>query len=328
MSHELDITDGIASFATAKIDAWHVLGQTLEDTFTAEEAMEHAHLGGWDVRKIPVFAKEPGSDAIEIPNRKAVARTNPINKATEVFTTVSDAYTIIQNEEHAEFLNTLVDESGAHFETAGALYGGRQVFITMKLPGHMLIGGKDQVDTYIAAINSHDGSKSFTLMATPVRIVCANTLQMAFGDHSHIYRVRHTSGATQHVQEARQALDLTFDYLEDFQIAADQLINTTLTDVRFEEILRAEFAIKDEDARPSTIARAEGKIEDILSLFAEANTHEGVRNTAWAGLNAMTEWWDHFSPVRGDDKLATRSLNAVFDVTFKNRALDLMMATV
>ena len=36
-------------------------------------------------------------------------------------------------------LDTITDESGAHFETAGALFGGRQVFVTMKLPKTMVL---------------------------------------------------------------------------------------------------------------------------------------------------------------------------------------------
>lgn len=329
MSHEIDINDGVASFVSAKEDAWHTLGETRPDTFTAEEAMEYGHLGGWDVRKLPIYAAEPGKEALLVPDKMVTARTNPITKGTDLFGVVGKDYTIIQNEAHADFLNTLVDESGAHFETAGALYGGKQVFITMKLPGHMLIGGKDQVDTYIAAINSHDGSRSFTLMATPVRIVCANTLNMAFGNKSHLFRIRHTSGATQHVAAARHALDLTFNYLDKFQEQASQLINTTLTDIEFEEIIRAEFEVPDDaDVAPAAITRSENKINEILALFAHANTQEGIRNTSWAGLNAMTEWYDHFAPVRGSAKDKARALNAVFDTTFKNRALDLMMATV
>lgn len=46
MAHELDITDGTASFASAKQDAWHRLGTVLEDVMTAQEALDAAHLSG------------------------------------------------------------------------------------------------------------------------------------------------------------------------------------------------------------------------------------------------------------------------------------------
>ena len=36
-----------------------------------------------------------------------------------------------QNEACAELLDLLIDASGAHFETAGSLRGGRRVFVTL-----------------------------------------------------------------------------------------------------------------------------------------------------------------------------------------------------
>jgi phage/plasmid-like protein (TIGR03299 family) len=327
MSHELDTTDGITSFVSANgIDAWHMLGQTREGALTAEEIMEHGYLANWNVRRIPVYAVENGQ-TIEIEGRSAIVRDNPVNKKVEALGVVGPLYHVVQNEEHAEFLNTLVEESGAHFETAGSLYGGRQVFITMKLPGHMLIGGVDKVDTYIAALNAHDGSKAFTLMATPVRIVCANTLNMAFGNRSHILSRRHTSGVLKAVEKAREALELTFDYLDVFQEEANQLIDTTMTQVQFEEIILSAFG-PDEDASQATITRSQNKMDKMVELFTDAGTQKEIRGTAWAGLNAITEWYDHFSTVRGDEPEVSRALNAALDPTSKNKALALIREAV
>ena len=40
MAHELDITDGHVSFANARSDAWHRLGQSVGHTMTAWEALD------------------------------------------------------------------------------------------------------------------------------------------------------------------------------------------------------------------------------------------------------------------------------------------------
>lgn len=328
MSHELDITDGIASYVGAHKDAWHMLGETLDHEFTAEEAMENSHLGGWNVRKSPMYTVVEGKQ-VPVPGRVATVRDNPIRKGQiDVLGDVGESYQIIQNEAHAEFLNTLVDESGAHFNTAGALYGGSQVFITMKLPGHINVGGVDPVENYLAMINSHDGSLSLTGMITPVRIVCANTLNLAYRQHSSIFRIRHTSGAEKIlVQRAREALDITFDYLDEFQKDAEKLIQTSLTQKQFEEIIEAEFGAP-EDAGAATVTRADKRVAEITELFADAQTQEGIRDTAWAGFNALTEWADHYSPTRGDDRDSRRAFNALFDPSFKQKALKLMLAQV
>lgn len=329
MAHNLDITDGVASFVSAHTAAWHQLGETLDHSFTAEEAMKEGRLGGWNVRTLPAFARDEKGVEIPMGGRRAVVRDNPVRKGQIDFLgDVGSSYRIIQNEQHAGLLNALVEESGATFDTAGSLYGGSHVFITMKLPGHIHVGGVDPVDTYIAAVNSHDGSMAFTLMVTPVRVVCANTLNLAFGSSSHQFRIRHTSGVEKALHsQARQALDLTFNYLDVFQEQAEQLINTTMTQAQFEEIIEKEFGPA-EDASNSTITRTQVKLDDMAELFSDANTQDGIRNTAWAGLAALTEWADHFSPTRGQDVDTSRAQKALLDPSFKNQALRLMLSAV
>lgn len=326
MAHNLDITEGQTSFV-AREDAWHRLGTTLERGFTAEEAMEYGLLGNWNVRKTPIFTVDTDGVPLAMPGRYATIRDNPVvSGQRDVLGNVGEAYTIIQNEEHAALLNALVDESGAHFETAGAIDGGRQVFITMKLPGHMSIGGVDRIDNYIAAINSHDGSTSFQFIVTPIRIVCQNTLNFAMGQARNTYRVRHSSGAEKvMVNEARQALDLTFNYLDEFQDQANRLINTTMTQQRFEEIIEREF-LAPEDAPRGTITRNENKVEEMFRLYADAYTQEGVRDTAWAALNTLTEWSDHFSPVRSSDPESARAVRSLLSPQFKEKASRLILA--
>lgn len=328
MGHNLDITAGQTSFVSARSDAWHHLGTTLPETFTAEQAMERGLLGNWDVRKVPLLA-QVGDRSLEVPGRFATVRDNPVVAGrVDVLGTVGDSYKVIQNEEHAAFLNALVDESGAHFETAGAIDGGRKVFLTMKLPGHMRIGGVDQIDTYLAAVNSHDGSSAFTLLATPVRIVCQNTLNAAHGAATNVFRIRHSSGAeTAMLGAARQALELTFNYLDAFQEDAQRLIQTTMTQTTFEEMIAKEFGAP-KDAPAATLTRTDNKLDKMAELFADAQTQEGIRNTAWAGFNALTEYADHFVPTRGDDRDTARAMTAVLRPDFKTTALQAVKRAV
>lgn len=334
MSGNLDITNGVASFVSARQAAWHALGEVLPDTFTAEQALYHGHLAGWKLRKVALFAQESEGSQLLVPNQYAVVRTNPIvTDQFDVMGIVGSKYTIVQNEELIHLLNLLVDESGAIFETAGAIDGGRKVFVTMKLPGNIRVGGIDRVDQYIVVMTSHDGSTSTVFMVTPIRVVCENTLNLAFNGSSNLYRVRHTVGAHQIlIQQAREALDFTFKWTEGFQSDAEKLINTTMTQLQFEEIISQEFGAP-EDAPISTLTRTENKLDQMVHLFTEAETQADVRGTAWAGLNALTEWYDHFSPVRGagvntGTETELRSRKAILDPDFKNQALRLMLATV
>lgn len=326
MAHNLDITDGIASFVTARVDAWHQLGTTLPDAFDAESALHYGHLKDWNLRK-----SELTSEGIAIPEQYAVLRDNPVTGRVDSLGVVGERYHILQNEELVGLLDTLVDESGAHFETAGAIDGGRKVFVTMKMPGHIKVGGVDRIDNYIAAVTSHDGSTATSIMVTPIRIVCQNTLNMAFSNASNVYRVRHLKGAqAKLVEQARKSLEFTFDYLDGFQDEAYRMINTELTDAAFYDIVKGAFG-STEDMPQITATRRDNQVTDMMHLFTTAGTQADVRNTVWGGLNALTEWADHFSPVRaggGGADAITRARKAVLDPAFKNQARELFTTLV
>ena len=330
--HSLDITNGTASFVSARTAAWHQLGVTLPSEFTAEEAMKFGRLGGWNVRKTPLMASvEETGELLAVPDRFAVVRDNPVEPRQDVLGIVGNRYEILQNEELTGLLDTLVDESGAHFDTAGAIKGGRWVFVTMKIPNCIKIGGVDPVDQYLAAMTTHDGSLPTTVMVTPVRIVCQNTLNLAFGQAKNTLKVRHTRGAQKLlIQQAREALDFSYGYLDEFQKEAEMLINTTMTQSTFEQIITKEFGA-DEDAPKAVQTRAEDRLDDMVELFSQSYTQEGIRDTAWAGLNALTEYADHMLDVRtgedGDDDEA-RARKAIFDPGFKNRARQLILSAI
>lgn len=290
------------------------LGVSLDSAFTAEQAMEQGFLGGWNLRKEEMYT--PGG--LVVPGRRAMVRTDPQTGEDEVLGDVGANYRIIPNEEHAAFLDTMVGESGAHYETAGTMNGGRYVFLSMKLPGHILVGGSDRVDMNLVAINTHDGSRAFTIMVTPIRFDCGNVMALAFSQASHVLKVRHSKGATDGmVAMARDVLELSFTYLDGFQEEAERLIQTTMTQVQFEELIAREFGPA-EDAPAATVTRANQKLDKMAELFADSHTNAGIRDTAWAGLNAMTEWFDHHSNARTPESLAQ---NALLDGWFKNEAL-------
>ena len=309
MSHEIETHQGQAAAIFGRVDAWHRLGTTVAGrAFTAEEAMTLGHLGGWDVRKCPIQSPVLGEDGVhlvEVPNRYATIRTNPFTGQPEALGVVGETYTVIQNEQHAEFLNLLVDESGAIFDTAGSLRGGRQTFVTLQMPQTMTIGQVDEVRLNIAALNSHDGSMAFRLLVTPVRVVCANTQAAALRDARASWSTRHTNGAAESVTEARNTLGLTFKYAEAFQAEAEAMIQQTMTDGQFWAMVGEIFPEPAEDASKRTQTAAQDRADRLEHLWADAATQQAIRGTRWAGYQAVTEYLDHYAAVRTKGDKAT-----------------------
>ena len=173
MVANIKVEDGVEFAAYARQAAWHRLGAVKPDgQMTVEEALTLANLSGWDVQKEPIYTK----DGLVVPGRNATVATI-LGKRT-VLGDVGDRYVVFQNEEHALFLQTLVDESGGHVETAGALGRGEKVFVSLRLPESVKVGGAsgDKVDTYIGALNAHDASQPFTVVTTPIRWECQNMI--------------------------------------------------------------------------------------------------------------------------------------------------------
>ena len=162
MSHEIEtFDDGTAAFVTARQDAWHRLGVVTRDCLTAEQVMTTARLGGWNVRTVAADRDRPHRGRGHHPGGARPLRHRPHpsrDRAARRLGVVGSGYTVVQNEEHCELLNLLVDEAGAHFETAGSLRGGRETFVTMKLPhspspSHRPRNGSDDIELYLAAMS-------------------------------------------------------------------------------------------------------------------------------------------------------------------------------
>ncbi len=298
MAHELETwSDGTASFVSARQHAWHRLGTVLPAEFDAAQAMSYAKLGGWNVRTMalqtaPVLSEDGVFGALPVPDQFATVRTNPVSGGVDVLGVVGRGYTVIQNEEHADLLNRVVDESGgAQFETAGSLRGGRSVFLSMKLPRTMNIGGIDPVDLYLIALNSHDGTSAFRLLVSPVRVVCANTQALALRRAQSSFSIRHTSGAKGNIAQAREALGLTFKYAEVFEREAEQMIQASLTDAQFAQIIGKLWTTESESKRSATITA--NRADVLTGLFSDAPTNANIRGTRWAGYQAITEYLDN-----------------------------------
>jgi len=321
MSHEInELAKGVHSFVSARQHAWHSLGTVVDSAMTAEEAMREAHLAGWNVRKTPMFTIDEEGNQIEADNRFATIYTNPVTKANQYLGVVGSHYTPIQNEDHISLLDAVVDESGAHFETAGSLKGGREVFVSMKLPNTMQVGGFDAVDQYIVAMNSHDGTSPLKFMVTPIRVVCANTLTAATKSARSSFSVRHTGQAQFAINDAREALALSFKYFDEFEQAAEKMISEQVNDDQFTKIVE-QLLGKESVETPRQEATFNKHFGSVMELWKQSETVKPVYGTKWGVYQAVTEYTDHFMSVNSSktrDEATARAFRAVTSSQIKN----------
>lgn len=334
MAHMLEQHEDQVAFVDIRTDAWHRLNNLPEELLgtplDAETALREAHLAGWNVRKAAAYVLLNGDDDMlkraeqaiahgtkdkvsavlaelvanlkRIPDSFGTLRDNPwMPGQVDVLGSVGNQWSPFQNEDLTGFLNALVDESKGNIETAGSLREGREVFVTMKLPETMEIGGTDKLDLYLAALTAHDGTKATRFLATPVRIVCANTQKWAEQQAISSASIRHTPGASRFVEIARQKLRLTFKAFDDFQAEAERMIQTQQTEAEFMEIIGNVFGKTDEDSSKRAVTIETNRNDQLLSLWNDADTNGAIRGTRWAGLQSVSEYLDHFAPITGAD---------------------------
>ena len=289
--------DGTSAFFSNREVAWHKLGVVTDNAQTANQALQVAQLDSIVKVSENSVAAEIDGKMISFPNRFLTYREHP-KKGTTALGVVGKRYTPIQNSEAFDFLNVLADESGAVFETAGSLGNGERVFMTMKFPQSMTLGGVDVVDNYIMAVNSHDGTTAFTVAVTPIRAVCTNTVRLALAKAQSKISLRHTVNATQKVQQARETLGIVWKYQAEFQNQVESMLSEKFSDADYKRFI--EVLIPEPWGKEIT-QRQMNSIEDVradLMTLWRAPTQENIAGTKWAAYNAVAEYEDWAKPVR------------------------------
>lgn len=283
-------------FFGGNVPAWHGLGTVIEeDVVAASEAIKLAGLD-WEVELVPLYSQFSG-------NTKLVDNEWGVQRSTDgkVLGIVSERYVPVQNHEAFTFVDDIVDSGEAKYHTAGSLKGGKNVWMLAKVGEDINIAGMESEKTefYILLSNSHDGSKALTVAITPIRVVCQNTLNLALRSAPRMWKARHRVSSLEKFGEARQTLGLSFNYIEAFQKEAELLLNTKMSDTQFEEMLEEMFPLKTSETDSKRAVTMNTKVRNSISgLYFHAANLKSVRGTAWAAINAVGEYNDHFSTVK------------------------------
>lgn len=301
MAHELDTSGSQAAFASRRYPAWHGLGTVFpeDEDVSTRQMLEKAMLNDWNVRltevEIPIGFDSDRSYSF-------VARTNPFNRTrNDILGLVGQRYVPIQNEEVFAFADNILGSYG-RWETAGSIKRGRVVFGSLALERETVIdpnGVSDKINTYLLINSSHDGSMAIQASITPVRVVCANTLNLALknvhGEKAtkQSFKIRHTQTAMGKVELAREALGLANAYMDEFTILAQRMFQAKATKKQFDEIVLSFFPAPAHSSSRIIKTKHRTKV-DLLNRIYSSDANKSIFGTAWGVANALTERLDWF----------------------------------
>lgn len=313
-------------------------------TRSLDDALHAAELDGWDVHKAPLstYVDQLEADGVTrlevpVPGKFAVVRKT-VNETIPYRTlgVVGDRYSIVQNEQSFGFVDDLLHIGGEelHVDFAGSMYDGRKVFLDVKLPDTIMVGGFDPVDMRLLCVNTHDGTSPFSLSLHINRIACTNqivgVMRRAKAAQMH-WSLRHTSSIEGRVQIAREQLQLTMQAVDEFEAEAQQLIAKSVNERQVERMIESVFPI----AHDATAKARTDKLATrthVRTIYRESPTQESIKGTAWGLLNAFVEYADWSREVRpgkdGDARQARAlaQLDSRHVANFKSNVMERVLA--
>ena len=144
---------------------------------------------------------------------------------------VGSTYGVVSNADSMSFFNHILNgdisssTEKAVIETAGILDGGGRFYITAKMNSNIRIDGDNSdIDDYLLLTNAHDGSGSVSVLFTPIRVICRNTLNAALRSAKNKLIYKHTSRVNErmdltkeiNIQRAAEVLKFHERYKEAF----------------------------------------------------------------------------------------------------------------
>lgn len=251
-----------------------------------DEALELAGMN-WEVTSSKVFDENNR----EIVGVKANIRTSD----DKVLGVVSDKYKILQNNEAFDFVNELPSVGDFKFDMAGEFNGGKSIWVMGKLPEINILG--DKISNNVVFVNSHDGSSGVKVMMTPVRMICANMINLATKKADRMWAAKHTTNVKFRIEEAKYTLNLANDYMSELSEVADYLADRKITDAEIEAIIDKMFPVDYESDSARKINNVALFKNNFFSCYNEKDIKK-FKGSAWGAINAMADLIDHRNPAR------------------------------
>ena len=265
---------------------WHGLGINVDEALNSSEALVMGGLD-WTVSQKNVFT----DDGNLIPKYKANIRESD----DKVLGVVTDRYRVVQNSEAFAFTDTLLG-SGVRYETAGSLQEGKKVWLLAKLPNDYIICG-DEISPYLVFSNCHDGTGAIKICMTPIRVVCANTLNMALHDAKRLWTTIHTGNMSTKLGEAQKTLFQAEQYMSHLNIETELLNKIKLSDSKVLEYIN-ELILMPDNASPVQERNISKLRDDMKIRYFDAPDLQDVGKNAYRFINAVSDFATHAKPLR------------------------------
>lgn len=294
MSAGLEQQGDKVTFVAVREHGWHQLGTVVPGDISVAEGLRLAHLADLEYQLRPVWvhmAQAPGMQPAA--GNYASVRRNPFDRERwdVLGVGLTDEYVLHTPEEVFAFGEHVIDQ-GHPLAALGSIDHGKRAFAAFRLDD-VLIGGKDQVHSFLNVLTSFDGSMATHVRVSYIRVECSNTFEMVMEERAtRSYRVRHSGAAlSRRVDDARKSLEIGWRGLEKFQREADRWLQRKVGAREFDRVVERLMPMAVPGTGPG-VSQVRAKRDRFRALYESAATNRDITGTAWGVLNAYTEWVD------------------------------------
>ena len=291
MAHNIDQTvteTGAMAYVGTEGKPWHGLGQPVEKGATPEQIAEAANLT-WRVLKRKASFAINEKQFITDDQHFGLIRSDSL----AVLDVCGPDYTPHQNIEVLEFFREYVEAGDMFIDTAGALNGGKQIWVLARMEKHFTLPGKDRVEGYVLLMNPHQYGKGMIAKFTAIRVVCNNTLTAALNAGGESVKIWHTAEFNApRRQEVKEKLGIAKERLDSFKHDANELAKVTVGQDDVVELFAS--IMKQPAGRPlNQQNRAVTRLVQLFNGAGRGADLASAKGTLWGALNAVTQYVDH-----------------------------------
>ncbi len=194
----------------------------------------------WTVSKRPIYyADKPNTWDLNDPRGEAaMLRANGhyvVVRDTDnqvYYPTVVKGLYLFQNHETMSFFKKFTEAGHMEMDTAGSLSDGERVWGLAKIKKGFKLAGGDDIEGYLLMANSHKVGTAMTVMFTPIRVVCNNTITLALNQEGITgkFRVLHLQMFDEEIMQAAEtALGISGEQMTKFQEQSEFLASKRAT---------------------------------------------------------------------------------------------------
>lgn len=321
------------------------IGTNVQDCVTSREVMEKAGLN-WYVSKCELSARMPftinGDNTItdndklngvfakdgfifrNCPNAYATYRTDkniPLGL-------VKSKYEVVQNIDAFNFFDEAIGPDKALWQYAGCLGYGEEIYVAAKLPLTTKVGNNDPIENYLVFSNTHNGTRSVTIMFTPVRVFCTNMLNSALDKADSYIRIRHTESIKGKLHEGAEILKIACQYAKSSEELYNALYTIKMND---DDVLKylSNLVLNDKEKaelleyddingykklitrdyltleRTGISVRKANQIQNMFEYYMDGIGQQQIAGTAWGAYNAVTGFYSNVANLEKEKRFSS-----------------------